>query len=164
MPSRLMRRQTERMYFILERLFVIGALLNFAGAILPLLKNPGDSTLDMQASDPSATLLQLLIYAGAMIYMFPNRARLLKTLAANPVLCGFLLLILISCTWSSLPFFSLRRAIWFVLTTAFGLDFGPRFEPKEQMRLIAYALGLCVDPQCCFRPCLTALRNRPRYI
>jgi O-antigen ligase len=139
-----MRWQTERMYFIAEKLLVVGALLYFTGAIIPLLANPDHVYSEVQTSDSLLLLLQLLIYAGAMIFMIPIRGRLLKVFAKNPVLCSFLLLILVSSIWSAVPLFTLRREIWFMLTTVFGLYFGTRFETKEQMRLVAYALAVCV--------------------
>src|SRR5271168_1872599 len=142
--TRLMRLRTERMYFIAERLFVVGAILFFMGAILPVLRNPGHITGEIQASDPLTLVLQLLIYGGAMIFMIPNRGRLLNVCVQNPVLCTLLLLILISSAWSAFPFFTLRRGIWFLLTTGFGFYLGTRFEIKEQIRLVAYALAVCV--------------------
>jgi O-antigen ligase len=132
------------MYFIVERLFVVGAMLFFMGAIIPLLRNPGHVTAEIQASDSLTVVLQLVIYGTALLFMIPKRARLLKVFAQNPVLCSLLLLILISTLWSPVPSFTLRRAIWFMLTTGFGLYLSTRFEIKEQIRLAAYALAVCV--------------------
>jgi O-antigen ligase len=132
------------LYFIAEKLFVVGAVLFFMGAIVPVLRNPGHVTGEIQASDSLSVLLQLLIYGGAMIFMLPNLGRLLQALAQNPVLCCLLLLVLSSTVWSTVPFFTLRRAIWFMLTTGFGLYLGTRFDIKEQLRLVAYALAVCV--------------------
>jgi exopolysaccharide production protein ExoQ len=132
------------MYFIAEKLFVVGALLFFMGAIIPVLRNPGHVTGEIQASDPLSVFLQLMVYGGAMIFMLPNFGRLLKAFAQNPVLCSLLLLVLISVVWSAVPFFTLRRAIWFMLTTGFGLYLGTRFDIKEQLRLVTYALAVCV--------------------
>jgi exopolysaccharide production protein ExoQ len=139
-----MRSQTERMYFIAEKILVVGAFLYFMAAIIPLLRNPDHMSLEIQASDSLLLLLQVVIYAGAMIFIIPNRGRLLKVFAQNPVLCCFLLLILFSTIWSAVPLFTLRRAVGFMLTTGFGLYCGTRFETKEQMRLVAYALAVCV--------------------
>ncbi len=139
-----MRRQTERMYFLTEKLFVIGAILFFMGAITPVLRNPEHITGEIQASDSLNVVLQLMVYGGAMLFLLPYRGRLLNAFAKNPVLCSLLLLILISCMWSPVPSFTLRRTIWFMLTTSFGLYLGTRFEIKEQIRLVTYALAICV--------------------
>jgi O-antigen ligase len=139
-----MRWQIERMYFIAEKLLVVGALLYFMGAVVPVLRNPDDRYLDAQTSDSVILLEQLVIYAGAMIFMIPIRGRLLKVFAKNPVLCSLLLLILISTIWSAVPLFTLRRAIVFMLATVFGLYFGTRFETKEQIRIVASALAVCM--------------------
>jgi exopolysaccharide production protein ExoQ len=132
------------MYFLLEELFVVGAMLFFMGAIIPVLRNPGHVTTEIQASDFLTVLLQLVVYGGVKIFMVPNRGRLRRVLAQNPLLCSLLLLILISTIWSPVPSFTLRRAIWFMLTTGFGLYLGTRFEIKEQIRLVVYALAICV--------------------
>jgi exopolysaccharide production protein ExoQ len=139
-----MRLQTERMYFTAEKWLVVGALLYFLGAIIPVLRNPAHISSEIQASDPFALLLQVLIYGAALIFMIPNAARLLRALASSPALASFLLLVLVSGVWSAAPLFTLRRALWFLLTSAFGLYFGARFEIKEQIRLLASALGVCI--------------------
>jgi len=139
-----MRLRTERMYFIAEKLFVIAAMLFFMGAVTPVLRNPDHLTGEIQASDPFNAILQLLFYAGAALFMLPQRARLLKAVTDNPVLCTLLLLVVLSAAWSSVPLFTLRRALWFLLTTAFGFYLGTAFEVKQQIRLVAYALAICV--------------------
>jgi exopolysaccharide production protein ExoQ len=123
---------------------VVAALLYFLGAIIPVLRNPGHVSSEVQASDPFALLLQVLIYGTALIFMIPTAGRLLRALARNPVLAGFLLLILMSSLWSAAPLFTLRRAMWFMLTSVFGLYFGTRFDIREQIRLLASALAVCI--------------------
>lgn len=139
-----MRLQTERMYFTAEKWFVVAALLYFLGAIIPVLRNPGHVPSEIQASDSFALFLEVLIYGTALIFMIPSSRRLLKALARNPLLGGFLILILVSSVWSAAPLFTLRRAMWFMLTSAFGLYFGTRFDIKEQIRLLASALAVCI--------------------
>lgn len=139
-----MRLQTERMYFTAEKWFVVAALLYFLGAIIPVLRNPGHVSLEVQASDPFALFLEVLIYGIALVFMIPSSGRLLRALVRNPLLAGFLILILTSSLWSAAPLFTLRRAMWFMLTSAFGLYFGTRFDIKEQIRLLTSALAVCV--------------------
>jgi exopolysaccharide production protein ExoQ len=138
-----MRSQTERLYFISERLFVVGALVYFMGAIIPVLKNPGHVFAEAQASDPLALLLQSAIYAGALIFMIPIRGSVLNACAKNPLLCSLLFLVLVSCIWSPASLFTLRKAIVLLATTGFGLYLGTRFEIREQIRLVALALAVC---------------------
>lgn len=58
----------------------------------------------------------------------------------------FLLLLtglaLISALWSAAPIVTLRRSLALVSTTIFGVYLASRFSLKEQLRLLAWALGI----------------------
>jgi len=81
----------------------------------------------------------------------------------NPALYSFLLLILISCMWSPVPLFTLRRAIVFMATTGFGLYLATRFEIKEQIRLVGYALTICVILSVVFVTVFPSYGEDPKY-
>ncbi|MFZ3217910.1 MAG: O-antigen ligase family protein [Candidatus Acidiferrales bacterium] len=139
-----MRSQTERLYFIAEKFLVVAALLYFMGAVIPLLQNPNHQISEAQASDTFSLILELTVYAGTVIFIIPHRRQLLAVLKSNLVLCSLLALVLLSCIWSPVALFTLRRAIVFLFTTTFALYFGTRFEPREQIRLVSLALAICV--------------------
>ena len=50
----------------------------------------------------------------------------------------------LSVLWSQDPALSLRRSIALGLTLIFGVYFASRFSQKEQLRLLAWALGFCI--------------------
>ncbi len=139
-----MRWQIERMYFAAEKVTVVGAILFLVGAIAPLLRDPNHENMSVQTSDSLALILQLAVYAGAVIFMFPNRWRIVRAFTRSPVLFSLILLVLISTSWSAVPFFSIRRAIALLMWAVFGFYFGTRFKVNEQIRLVAYAMAISV--------------------
>jgi exopolysaccharide production protein ExoQ len=113
------------------------------GAILPVLRNPGDVNLSLQSSSTLNLLVQLSVYAVILVFMLRVPWDILQAVFKNPIITGILLYILISCAWSGVPFFTLRRAIVFTATTAVGLFIGARFDIRQQLRLVAAALLIC---------------------
>jgi exopolysaccharide production protein ExoQ len=136
-----MRSKTERIYFIAEKVVVVGALLYFMGAIFPVLRNPGDNNM---VSDMPSLLLQMAVYALLLPFILRARGTVLNGILKNPVLMSLVLMALVSFVWSGDPTFSLRRALVFVATTVVGLYFGTRFDMREQLRLVTAALAICV--------------------
>src|SRR5271156_4730203 len=139
-----MRQLTKVMYSVVEKWFVVVALLYFLSAVLELLRNPEHLVnTDTQASDTFNLVLQIGIYVFALLFMSPILGRVWKAMLMNPVLLSLLALVLASSLWSEVHFFTFRRGIILVATTLFGFYFATRYDNGEQLRLVAYALSVC---------------------
>jgi len=123
---------------------VVCGFIFFMGAIFPVLRNPGDVNVSLQSSSMLNMLVQLSVYAAILIFMLRVPWDILRAVFKNPAITGILVYVLISCAWSGVPFFTLRRAIVFTATTAAGLFIGVRFDSRQQLRLVAVALLICV--------------------
>jgi exopolysaccharide production protein ExoQ len=58
------------------------------------------------------------------------------------LLLALIVLIFISCLWSSSTLVTLKRATILLQVTFFGLYFATRFKPREQLQLLCWALGI----------------------
>ena len=132
------------MFLSLEPLFGVVALLFFMGAILPVLRNPEHWFMDARASDPVALLFQVTVYLLVLLLVLSVWRDILAALWSNPLVTALLVLALASVLWSGVPMFTLRRAIAMVATTGFGLYLGTRYDTREQIRLLAFALAISV--------------------
>lgn len=134
----------ERMYFLAEKVAVVGAILYLVGAVAPLLRDPEHTIINLHASDSTNLLLQAVVYMAVMPFVILNGARILKAIASNPVLCSIVLLVLFSILWSAEASLSRNRAITTAMSAVFGCYFGTRFKFGEQIRLVACALAACI--------------------
>ena len=132
----------DRAIFIFSFLFYTGSL-NFFGGISaadnPTLKNAAS-----ESSTPILSLFQLIVYA-ATVWMVGSRFKqTLYVLTKRKFCLAFVLLVLLSFLWSAVPDATLRRAIVFLVITLLGLSFSVRYTLREQLFLLAGAMGIAI--------------------
>jgi O-antigen ligase len=88
--------------------------------------------------------IQVGLYSVACFFIVTRWQPFLQGALAIKWIAPLLLLALASSIWSQDPALTLRRSILLVATTAFGVYFATRFEPSEQLRLLAWTLGITV--------------------
>jgi exopolysaccharide production protein ExoQ len=139
-----MRSTSEKMFLASEPGLVVGSLLFFMGAILPVLRNPEHWFMDARASDPIALLFQVGIYLVVLLLAATVWRDIFTALRDNPLITSLLVLTFASVLWSGVPEFSLRRAVTLLITTIFALYFGTRYDIDAQIRLLGIALAISV--------------------
>ncbi len=124
-----------------ESVFVICVLLMAMGAFL----NLGTSGL-AEPSDASSGTLPLQIAWGIVsllsIYLLLQCRQWLRILWGERRILTVSLLVAASVLWSDATAISMRRAVVFAATISFALYYALRFSLRDQLRLLAWSLGI----------------------
>jgi exopolysaccharide production protein ExoQ len=135
------RMALEALRFLFEKSFVVVTLLTFTGAVLAVLHNPNDINMGgTEIDDPLRFAIQTFVYAVSLIFILSIWRRIVGAIRMNPALTMLLAIAVVSCVWSGVPSFTLRRSIALIVTSLIGLYIGVRFSPRQQMRLFATTL------------------------
>ncbi|MBI1920745.1 MAG: O-antigen ligase family protein [Geobacter sp.] len=125
-----------------EKAFAITALLLLSDAVIPLLRMESGFDFARSQGDP----LMQTVYSGIYLVIALLTIRYRKTVFALVLREKFLACLLVmtwlSALWSDAPGITLRRGAALTGTTLFGMYLAVRYELREQMRLLAQALGL----------------------
>lgn len=134
----------KKLLLFAEHCFVVFALLNFTGAWIPLLY---EIVSGMSAADANQGILaiQLPFYAiyGLTLLLIVLRWKKVVYATSKDKLLLFLIgIALASIFWSEAPSITLRRSVALTGTTLFGVYFATRYSLKEQLHMLAWALGI----------------------
>jgi len=136
----------ERFLHRLEKVFVVTALFLFSGGLLTLLRQmsgaPGALSSDPSQTDPVSQVVFLLLYGSAAYLVVVWRKRFVRVVASDYLLWLLVGLVLLSVLWSVAPEVTLRRSVALLGTTLLGVYVAMRFSIREQLQLLAWALGL----------------------
>ncbi|MFZ0747572.1 MAG: O-antigen ligase family protein [Terracidiphilus sp.] len=99
-------------------------------------------TLSRSTGQPLTEAAFALIYLVLILFLVKYRTSALNLLLTEKWLAALCVWALASVAWSVGPEESLRRALALTGTTIAGLYLGLHFEPKQQLKMIAYAIGL----------------------
>jgi exopolysaccharide production protein ExoQ len=120
----------------LEKIFVVVALLLFTGAFL-WLGGGGE-----EGSNRLAQASYLGIYGITCLLVVRQLERFIYVSTREPLLLLLVGIALLSVLWSVAPEVTLRRGFALLGTTMFGAYLAMRFSLREQLRLLAWALGI----------------------
>jgi exopolysaccharide production protein ExoQ len=123
-----------------ERLVVFALLLLATGAGQAFLADK--DALSTVSGQPVTEAMFALIYLALILFLVKYRTAALRLLFTEKWLAALCVWALASVAWSVGPGESLRRALALMGTTIAGLYIGLQFEPKQQLKMIAYAVGL----------------------
>lgn len=139
---------TERQYFmlrLLERAFVVVALLMLMNALVPFMYDwsftptmggdSGEGNLRFQ-------VLSLGIYGTALLVLLAHLHVAGRLVASNLLILALLVLALFSAFWSPYPQATFRRAFALTLSMGFAVYLVVRFHPRELLDLLAWTV-LC---------------------
>ena len=130
------------LFWFLERLFVIAALLYFSGGVLPLFRGNAALLPDRTEIDPLAFFVQLFFYSTTLLLIL----RSWRTFVSAALRAKWLLLLLIfagaSVAWSDSPALSARHAISLAATTCFAIYLGCSRTRQQQVRIMVCAFAL----------------------
>lgn len=129
---------------VLERAFVVVALILFSGAFLILLsQGPDEATADTsQGSSLATQAVYAGVYGVTFLLVLARLGRSIFLCVKDPLLLVVVGIAAISVLWSADPGLSLRSSMALIGTTLFGVYLGLRFNFRDQLRLLAWALGI----------------------
>jgi O-antigen ligase len=123
-----------------EKIFAVLMLLYMTGAILPFIGGQESSTI---ASNVEVAV-QLPLYTLSFLLIALHWPAFLRSAWKTKWILTMTVLAVASTAWSQVPIFTLRRSLILVATTAFGIYFGARFGVYEQLRILAYVMGVVI--------------------
>lgn len=127
----------------LGRVFVVFVfLLASTGALIPLLRQKGGSVSFVSVGDPVTQVLWLGVYAVTFCLIVLRWRRFVGVVMRDKLLLLLMVIAVLSVVWSVAPETTLRRSVALVGTTAFGIYLAMRYTLADQLRLLAWALGI----------------------
>jgi exopolysaccharide production protein ExoQ len=147
---------------ILEKAFVVFALLYLAGGLTLFLDPAAQSSQDMPSTplqamvqqrdrhknsdptqkNPTKLIAQIAIYLVTGILILRNRREYLELARCHKLLWALLALTMLSAFWSEVPGFTLRRSLVLIASTSLGVYLGVRYTMREIIRMICIAGGI----------------------
>lgn len=127
----------------LVKVFVVFVfLLSSTGALIPLLRQKGDSVSDVSGGDPITQAIWLGVYVIVFCLIAMRWRQFIALITRDKLLLLLVSVALTSVFWSVAPEVTLRRSVALVGTTAFGAYLATRYTAGGQLRLLAWALGI----------------------
>lgn len=129
-----------------KKLAVLG-LLAFSGMLsidskyVPSEPHPAHYT----AFSPLGKFVVLILYgieALSILLMCFRWKTVARPLLRDPFLLGLMAMTFVSYLWSDFPSHTLRRGISTIQTAVFGIYLAARYSVKEQVKLVAWAMGI----------------------
>ena len=128
-------RGVEKGFVVLVLILSMGAFQNLSIAGPIETQNMG--MVGMQ-------ILWSILYLITLIFYFRNCDRPLQTIFIVSPIIVVVLVAAASTFWSQDQALTLRRSVALILTLVFGVYFASRFSRKDQLRLLAWALSVCI--------------------
>ena len=139
----------NKAWHYLEYTFAIAALVFFTRVLdFESLSVPSEGLANTASSigpnplAPFLSLIQHSIFLVAASLLFLRHDKTVKTLARVKVIWLLLALILLSFLWSNTPDASFRASFALMESCTFGLYFASTYNLQQQLRLVAWALGI----------------------
>lgn len=136
-------RLTEKGLVVFAFLYFT-ASLNFLGGLPSDDANPQAATEALQSASPILLLLQLGMLGLTFLLICTQWQKFIYVASKRKFLWAVVALVLASVLWTTVPELTSRRSIIFFGTTCFGFYLAARYSLKEQMRLLAVALGIAI--------------------
>lgn len=154
---------------ILEKAFVVFALLYFAGAFTIILQPDRHADDDIPPPNSSAAVLHLItksndvdpternplnlgveivIYSLTAFLIVRNRRAYLRLAWEMKLLWVLLALAMVSFLWSPVPAFTFRRSLVLIASTSFGVYVGTRFTMREILQILCMTGAIAAIASC----------------
>ncbi len=141
---------------LFEKRFAVFALLVLSGVLnLTSYYNLGETIMtpygsaaapppDLTVSVPDriVSVMRMAIYAVTFCLMLARFKSVVRPAMRDPFLWVLVGMAVTSFMWSDFPDVSRKNGVIVLQTTLFGLYFASRFSLKEQLRIVAWALGI----------------------
>jgi O-antigen ligase len=120
--------------------FTIFVLILATGALQSVIVDSSTSKA-VAEGNPFLQALWACIYISVAVRAARKYRAIVNVVRANRLLIALVMLALFSTAWSADPGLTLRRSLALLATTVFGVDFAVRYSNRDQLRLLAIALG-----------------------
>jgi exopolysaccharide production protein ExoQ len=127
-----------------ERATAFVGLFFLSGALLPVVRQKLGLEVDSVAGDPLLRYCLVPVYAVAMLVMLANLRTFGRVAVRSKISLVLVGLTIVSALWSTAPELTLRRSLALAVTTGYGLYLAMRYDTRELVELLAWALGLAV--------------------
>jgi len=135
--------EASRLLNKLEKGFTVLILLLSTGGLLPVLRGvEGVGASGHVTSDPISQAIWLALYVVTFTLVAAQWKRFVNVATRDTLLLLLVSLALVSVLWSVAPEVTARRGFALVGTVLIGIYFAMRYSLSEQLRLIAWALGI----------------------
>ncbi len=131
----------------LIKAFVVLVLFLSTGALIQLLTRPRLTSIEPNTHDPVqgdfiSQVMWLAIYAIIFLLILRHRRRFIRAAIRDKFLFLLVGLAPVSILWSAAPGITLRHSVALVGTTLVGVYLATRYSLREQLWLLAWALGI----------------------
>ena len=125
-----------------EKIFVVLALFLSTTALIPMLLNGDDAS--GSAPDPFSPIVFTSIYTVTAVLVALNWKSFVYVAQKDFSIWLLVGIALASILWTQLPDITPRRSMLLLGTTTFGVYLAVRYSLREQLQLLAMALGLVI--------------------
>lgn len=129
---------------MLERMYVVVALLVFAGAVLPVMGDPGGVSSVVIGGDAASSAARALIYALFVLHLLVHWRAIARAVWQSKAAWAITLFAAVSVTWSTDHGVTERSSALLGISGLFGVYIGVRFSAREQLEMVAWALAIAV--------------------
>ena len=137
----------QRLFKATELGFTIFCLILYSGGPLAVIVSGGASEGDASVGEPEFAAVRnvfLLTYIVTVGLLLPKWQKALYLLIKEKFVLLLTGLVLISILWSFLPSLTIQRSVALLGTTLFGVYLATRYSLKQQLHLLAVALGFVI--------------------
>ncbi len=125
-----------------EKGLVVASLLVSTGALAAWRSGNASVAEGGSLSDPLLQLIWLGIYSVTLLLLFALRKGAVKVVGRDKLSWLLLGIVISSTLWSTVPGTTLRRGMALAGTYLFGIYVATRYNLDEQLRLLAWTLGI----------------------
>lgn len=127
----------------IEKGFAVFALVILSGAVVPLLVSGGGSATALQGN-PKLLVFYYVVYVVTFFLVLARWKSAVRVVMKNKLLFVLMFITLASVFWSDAPTVTLRRSLALIGTNLVGVYLSTRYNLKDQLHLLAWALGIGV--------------------
>lgn len=126
-----------------EQIFSVIMLFYAAAAVWPFFLGRIDP-LSPSQTDPIQVAVTIALYSVAFCFIVVRWRSVIESARKIKWIVALVLVAIASTAWSLDPSLTLRASASFGATTIFGVYFGTRYSPPQQLRLLAWTCSLVV--------------------
>ena len=123
---------------------IIVVLAMMSGAFLTMMEDDPTGLAAYQHGDDRLQWMWAVIDLVALIACALHGRQFIRVASRQPLVLAFVVWGILTTAWSEDPMLSLRRTVALACTVALGFFLGMRFELKELLRIVAWALAIVV--------------------
>ncbi|HJP61407.1 MAG TPA: O-antigen ligase family protein [Gemmatimonadaceae bacterium] len=135
---------------LLERAYVVAALLVFFAVGLPVIADPGGTTAVTVGADVPTRIARMAILAVFPVCLLVAQREIVAAIKANGLLALMVMLALASYAWSLDKSVTLRSSMILFASSLFGVYMGTRFTLRTQVQLLTWAYAFIVAISCIY--------------